>query len=193
MSFSGSDLGDTPPPMISPASIQSDSWAGVEVAAVALEGTSSDDKDDLVSVKAERDRLRSRVFELENRLRETEEEVEYFSNLYKKFKKENGGLASKAGASSGKKPSSRSFTTAEGASKGDGDHHATEQRTREEKTQQPKSDCSDSDLEDGTAPVNRNYAGEGCVVAVWQQLLLLLIVCALTGRAFVVSCCCRRV
>lgn len=184
MSFSGSDLGDTPPPMISPASIQSDSWANVEAAAVALEGTTAGDKDDFVSVKDERDRLRSRVFELENRLRETEEELEYFSNFYKKIKRENGGLASQAGASSGKQQSSSSSTTAKGASKYD--DHATEQRTGEEKTQQPRSDCSDSDLEDGTAPINQNYAGESSVVAVRQQLLLVFVVCA-TGRAFIVG------
>lgn len=170
MPLSGEELGETPSAAMSPAPKHSDSLTA-EVEAVPV----VDLDDDLVSVKGERDRLRSRVFELENRLRETEEELEYYSNFYKKSKRENGGDASGGARSSSggaqqqqqsSSSSSSSSPTTESSPQDDGVHHVREQPTAtavREGEVQPESDCSDSDLEDGAAPVNRNYAGESSV------------------------------
>lgn len=164
MPLSGEELGHVPPGAISPAPKRSDSLIA-EVEAVPL------GLDDLISVKGERDRLSSRVFELENRLRETEEELEYYSNFYKKTKKENGGDASGGSRSSsgGAQQQQSSTSSSALATMESGAHHVREQPAapalREGEVRGESDCCSDSDLEDGAAPVNRNYTGESSFAA----------------------------
>lgn len=99
------------------------------------------------SVAEERDRLSARVFELENRLRETEEELEYYFDFYKKSKRGKCGT-SKWGRSSARSSQSRRTTSSNVAGVGGQEAGGGE------------SDEWDSDLEDGAAPGNLNYTGE---------------------------------
>lgn len=100
----------------------------------------------------ERDVLRARVFELENRLRETEEELEYYFKFYQKAKKEKS-RGSTPGASSSNKQQPSTRGVSKNRDGGDMPGRASEES-------QARSDSSDSDVEDGAAPGNQNYTGE---------------------------------
>lgn len=84
------------------------------------------------------DQLKARVFELENRLRETEEELEFYFEFFKKAKR--GGQAS-------------------GTSSKQQQRQQEQQQQSSSKVDQRDDDTDDSDL-DGEAPSNANYTGE---------------------------------
>ncbi|CAM9270672.1 unnamed protein product [Ectocarpus sp. 12 AP-2014] len=98
-----------------------------------------DDTLNLTEVVEERDLLKSRVFELENRLRETEEELEYYFEFFKKTKR--GGRASAAAAAAGGRT--------------DG-----QQQQQQQQPGRKNSDDSSSSSLDGEAPSNVNYTAE---------------------------------
>lgn len=86
------------------------------------------------------DRLQARVFELENRLRETEEELEFYFEFFKKAKR--------SGQTSG---------TSSKQQREEQEQHSSSQIDHGDE------DTDDSDL-DGEAPSNANYTGETSVV-----------------------------
>ncbi|CAM9741659.1 unnamed protein product [Ectocarpus sp. 13 AM-2016] len=99
-----------------------------------------DDTLNLTEVLEERELLKSRVFELENRLRETEEELEYYFEFFKKTKR--GGRASAAAAAAG------------------GRTDGQQQRQQQQQPGRKNSDDSSSSSLDGEAPSNVNYTAE---------------------------------
>lgn len=57
--------------------------------------SASGERTSTTAVEDERDRMSAKIFELENRLRETEEELEYYFEFYRKTKKgQNAGSGS---------------------------------------------------------------------------------------------------
>lgn len=94
-------------------------------------------------------RLQARVFELENRLRETEEELEFYFTFYKKAKR--AASATTAGDNTvSSTPHSKRRTDASGEASA---------KTGEAAATGADSD-SESGPEDGAAPINVNYTGE---------------------------------
>lgn len=93
-------------------------------------------------VDQDKEKLRARVFELENRLRETEEELEFYFTFYKKAKR--AGSVAGANTAAGDINPTKNKNSGESkpamVSEGDSD--------------------SDSELDDGAAPGNAYYAGE---------------------------------
>lgn len=108
----------------------------------------------LIAAQEDNKRLTARVFELENRLRETEEELEFYFTFYKKAKRAAGG----SGSSAGNTPTKTRRHVA-GGSGAIGAHH---QKGGDQGGRGPVSaededwDSSDSD---GAAPGNAHYAG----------------------------------
>lgn len=107
-------------------------------------------------------RLETRIFELENRLRETEEELEFYFNFFKKTRRAGNAASGSKGVASGSSGRLR-------RSHGNGAEQETGLRGRlgEESMASRWSfgakdlvSDTDSDLEDDEAPVNVNYTGE---------------------------------
>lgn len=91
------------------------------------------------AVEDERDRMSARIFELENRLRETEEELEYYFEFYRKTKK-----GQNAGNGSSEQKLGKASAAVSAAREGDDESDAS----------------SGTEDDDGSAPDNEDDAGE---------------------------------
>lgn len=119
--------------------------------------------------KGERDRLRSRVFHLEKRLRETEEELKYYLDFYKEAKRDSGQEGeygtnrAPRGARDGS-TNSTSYDSSSGSSSGGGGGVGRIDQTRKDTGAVGKEGSGSDDLNSGSdggmAPVNQNYTGE---------------------------------
>lgn len=122
--------------------------------------------DDGGAVAAKNRLLKGRVFELENRLRETEEELEYYIDFYKQTKKATAsdrGYGSAGSRRRGQRSGSAQYVVHKqavaGGEEANDPLNAAEAEDREDASE---ATTSDSDLDDGApaAPGNENYTGE---------------------------------
>lgn len=135
----GRDGSDSDPERVTATSESATEIESLAAAGLPTAGGLSD-----IEKTEERDRLSARVFDLENRLRETEEELEYYFDFYKKARRgKRGGTTNASNRRDGLSDTRKS------EKKGDG----------ERETAGARDDDSDSDLEDGAAPGNQNYTG----------------------------------
>lgn len=109
------------------------------------------------------ERLETRILELESKLREMEEELEFYFNFFKKTKRAGTSVKTSktVTSSSGELKLSAREDSPDGDSKSGGprEHKGSQASGSFENTGSELSD-SDSDLEDGVVSGNVNYAGE---------------------------------
>lgn len=129
------------------------------------------------TVAAKNRLLKNRVFELENRLRETEEELEYYIDFYKQTKKATAsdrGYGTSGSRSRGQRSgSARDAAHKKVAAEGEEANDPLNAAGAEDGENASEATTSDSDLDDGApaAPGNENYTGEFSFCLFFRGLL----------------------
>lgn len=108
------------------------------------------------AIHQDREKLRARVFELENRLRETEEELEFYFTFYKRAKRVGG--AAVATTATGDTTAVKNNSGGDRQPAGGSGRTATAAAAPAAVSFDDSE--SDSDLDDGAAPGNAYYSGE---------------------------------